>query len=59
MKITLDIPDTSVCAVMSCVYVDEIGNNTIAMHTANAEELRSGEVIIMPSKKKEENQWMI
>lgn len=54
MKITLDIPDTSVCAVMSCVYVDEIGNNTIAMHTANAEELRSGGVIIMPSKKKEE-----
>ena len=54
MKITIDIPDTTVCAVMSCVYVDEIGNNTIAMHTANAEELRSGEVIIMPSKKKEE-----
>lgn len=53
MKITLDIPDTSVCTVMSCVYVDEIGNNTIAMHTANAEELRSGKVIIMPSKKKE------
>ena len=55
MKITIDIPDTTVCAVMSCVYVDEIGNNTIAMHTANAEELRSGEVIIIPSKKKEEN----
>lgn len=55
MKIILDIPDTSVCAVMSCVYVDEIGNNTIAMHTAGAEELRSGEVIIMPSKTKEES----
>lgn len=54
MRITIDIPNTSVCAVISCVYVDEIGNNTIAMHTANAEELRSGEVIIMPSKKKEE-----
>ena len=55
MKIILDIPDTSVCAVMSCVYVDEIGNNTIAMHTADAEELRSGEVIIMPSRKKDKS----
>ena len=55
MKIILDIPDTSVCAVMSCVYVDEIGNNTIAMLTAGAEELRSGEVIIMPQKKEEES----
>lgn len=49
MKITLDIPDTSVCAVISCVYVDEIGNNTIAMYTAGAEELRSGEEIIIPA----------
>lgn len=54
MKITIDIPNTSVCAVMSCVYVDDMGNNTIAMRTANAEELRSGEVILVPSKKKEE-----
>ena len=54
MKITLDIPDTSVSAVMSCVYVDEIGNNAIAMHTANAEKLKSGKVIIIPPKKKEE-----
>lgn len=54
MKITLDIPGTSLCAAISIVYVEEDGKVMIATQTADTKELRSGEVIIMPSKKKEE-----
>ena len=52
MKITLDIPDTSLCAAINLVYVNETDTTMITTHTADTEELRSGEVIIMPSKKK-------
>ena len=53
MKITLDIPDTSLCAAISLVYVNKTAT-MITTHTADTEELRSGEVIIMPQKNKEE-----
>ena len=54
MKITLDIPDTSLCAAINLVYVNETDTIMITTHTADTKELRSGEVIIMPSKNKEE-----
>lgn len=53
MKITLDIPDTSLCAAISLVYVEEDVRTMIATHTADTAELRSGEVIIIPRKNKE------
>lgn len=54
MKITLDIPDTSLCAAINFVYRNESGVFMIATHVADTKDLRSGEVIIMPSKENEE-----
>ena len=54
MKIAIDIPDTSLCAAINLVYKNESNVLMIATHTADTKELRSGEVIIMPSKEKEE-----
>ena len=54
MKIALDIPDTSLCAAINLVYKNESNVLIIATYTADTKELRSGEVIIMPSKEKEE-----
>ena len=54
MKITLDIPDTSLCAAINLVFKNESDVLMIATHTADTAELRSGEVIIMPQKNKEE-----
>lgn len=54
MKIILDIPDTSLCAAINLVYRNESNVLMIATYTADTAELRSGEVIIMPQKNKEE-----
>lgn len=54
MKITLDIPDTSLCAAINLVYVEENVKVMIVTHTADTKELRSGEMITIPPKKEEE-----
>lgn len=54
MKIILDIPDTSLCAAINLVYVEEDTRVMIATYTADTAKLRSGEVIIIPQKNKEE-----
>lgn len=47
-KIILEIPDTSLCAAISIVYKNESNELMIITYTAETNELRSGNTIVVP-----------
>lgn len=52
-KVILQIPDTSLCAAISIVFKNELHDLMIVTYTAETDELRSGNVIMIPATKVE------
>ena len=55
MKITLEIPDGTMCAFFNYVYTDKNWDANMACHSISTEELHKGDTIVVGAMEESED----